>query len=126
MQLVKDGKTKKVQMLITTSPVNYQDETSVLVILEDVTELEALRSILPICVNCKKIRDDKNYWEKVESCLSKYLLALNAVISVFKQFNIKQNHLLTVKKPVVHPVRQRVFVEKLFQQKALNQDCRFL
>jgi PAS domain-containing protein len=73
MQLVKGNKTEQIQTLITTAPVNYQDETFVLVILEDVTEIEALRSILPICVNCKKIRDDKNYWQKVESYLSKYL-----------------------------------------------------
>ena len=73
MQLVKDNKTEQIQTLITTAPVNYSDETFVLVILEDVTEIEALRSILPICVNCKKIRDDKNYWQKVEGYLSKYL-----------------------------------------------------
>ncbi|MCP4217366.1 MAG: response regulator transcription factor [bacterium] len=29
-------------------------------------EIRALRGILPICVNCKKIRDDKGFWEQVE------------------------------------------------------------
>jgi CheY-like chemotaxis protein len=31
------------------------------------TELKILRGILPICVSCKKIRDDKGYWEQIES-----------------------------------------------------------
>ncbi|MFC2155828.1 response regulator [Acidobacteriota bacterium] len=31
------------------------------------TELKILRGILPICVSCKKIRDDKGYWKQIES-----------------------------------------------------------
>jgi|GEM_PF-1176584 len=30
-------------------------------------EIKALRGILPICANCKKIRDDKGYWKQIES-----------------------------------------------------------
>jgi hypothetical protein len=30
------------------------------------TEITKLRGILPICANCKKIRDDKGYWTQVE------------------------------------------------------------
>ena len=30
------------------------------------TEIKALRGILPICSSCKKIRDDKGYWQQVE------------------------------------------------------------
>jgi len=29
-------------------------------------EIKTLRGILPICSNCKKIRDDKGYWNQVE------------------------------------------------------------
>ncbi len=29
-------------------------------------EVKTLRGILPICANCKKIRDDKGYWNQVE------------------------------------------------------------
>ena len=29
-------------------------------------EVEMLRSLLPICASCKKIRDDKGYWNTVE------------------------------------------------------------
>ena len=34
------------------------------------TEIEKLRRILPICANCKKIRDDKGYWTQVEIYIS--------------------------------------------------------
>ena len=44
---------------------------------ERVTELEEalahvkqLHGILPICSYCKKIRDDQNYWQKVESYIT--------------------------------------------------------
>lgn len=30
-------------------------------------EIKTLRGILPICANCKKIRDDKGYWNQLES-----------------------------------------------------------
>lgn len=35
-------------------------------------EIKTLRGILPICSFCKKIRDDKGYWEKVEVYIHKY------------------------------------------------------
>ena len=38
-----------------------------MLILEDVTEETALRSLLPICAKCKKIRDDHNYWQRLEN-----------------------------------------------------------
>ncbi len=33
-------------------------------------EIKQLRGILPICANCKKIRDDKGYWTQVEVYIS--------------------------------------------------------
>ncbi len=36
------------------------------------SELQILRGILPICSFCKKIRDDKGYWEQVDIYLHKY------------------------------------------------------
>jgi hypothetical protein len=36
------------------------------------TEIRALRGILPICSFCKKIRDDKGYWEQVDVYISKH------------------------------------------------------
>ena len=33
-------------------------------------EVKALSGLLPICANCKKIRDGKNYWHRVESYIA--------------------------------------------------------
>lgn len=35
-------------------------------------EIKTLRGILPLCSFCKKIRDDKGYWEQVDVYIEKY------------------------------------------------------
>jgi RNase P subunit RPR2 len=40
-----------------------------------VTEVKTLSGIIPICANCKKVRDDKGYWEQVESYVSHHTSA---------------------------------------------------
>lgn len=35
-------------------------------------EVKELQQILPICMYCKSIRDDENYWQTVESYISHY------------------------------------------------------
>lgn len=36
------------------------------------TEIRTLRGIVPICASCKRIRNDKGYWERVEAYISKH------------------------------------------------------
>lgn len=36
------------------------------------SEVKTLRGLLPICASCKKIRDDKGYWNQIESYIGKY------------------------------------------------------
>jgi len=38
-------------------------------------EIKTLQGIIPICAGCKKIRDDRGYWEQVESYVSKHTKA---------------------------------------------------
>jgi hypothetical protein len=45
------------------------EEQLVLLILEDISEFTKLREIVPICMHCKKMRDDQNYWQNVEKYL---------------------------------------------------------
>jgi hypothetical protein len=33
-------------------------------------EVKTLSGLLPICAYCKNIRDDRNYWQKIESYIS--------------------------------------------------------
>ena len=35
-------------------------------------EVKELKGILPICASCKKIRDDKGYWQQIESYISSH------------------------------------------------------
>ena len=37
-----------------------------LVLKEHESEIKRLRGMLPICSSCKKIRDDKGYWNQIE------------------------------------------------------------
>jgi DNA-binding response OmpR family regulator len=34
------------------------------------SQIQQLRGLLPICVHCKRIRDDKNYWHSVETYIA--------------------------------------------------------
>ncbi len=36
-------------------------------ILDFATEIRQLKALIPICMYCKKVRDDGNYWQQVES-----------------------------------------------------------
>lgn len=36
------------------------------------SEVKSLSGLLPICANCKKVRDDKGYWRQVEEYISKH------------------------------------------------------
>lgn len=39
---------------------------------EKVDKVATLSGMLPICAHCKKIRDDRGYWERVEAFISKH------------------------------------------------------
>lgn len=39
-------------------------------ILRYTTQVRQLEELLPICAYCKKIRDDKNYWQQMESYIN--------------------------------------------------------
>lgn len=36
------------------------------------SEVKTLKGLLPICANCKKVRDDEGYWSQIESYLGKH------------------------------------------------------
>lgn len=73
MQLRTGDNVSDLHLLVTASPFEFQQERYVLLILDDISELIQLRSILPICCNCKKIRNDKEYWETIETYLSTHI-----------------------------------------------------
>lgn len=52
-------------LLITTSPLQVNGKQRALLMVEDVTAAESLMSLIPVCVSCKKIRDDQQ-WKNFE------------------------------------------------------------
>jgi len=61
-----------VHYVVTGSPFPFGAHDLVMLVLEDVTELVELRRIVPMCANCRKIRDNEEYWMNVEEYLSKH------------------------------------------------------
>ena len=58
----------------TTELANLEKEKNELIenLQKALTEVKTLRGILPLCSFCKKIRDDKGYWEQVDVYIHKY------------------------------------------------------
>jgi len=87
----KDGSIIDVE--ISTNGAVYREQKLIFCICRDITdkkraakeredlisklqktlaEIKMLRGILPLCSFCKKIRDDKGYWEQVDIYIHKY------------------------------------------------------
>ena len=52
--------------------INREKEHLIQNLQEALENVKQLQSLLPICANCKKIRDDKGYWNNVESYISQH------------------------------------------------------
>ena len=49
--------------------VEQQRERLIIELQRRLAEIRELRGMLPICAHCKKIRDDRGYWEAIETYL---------------------------------------------------------
>ncbi|MBU2552074.1 MAG: hypothetical protein KKB20_26925 [Proteobacteria bacterium] len=49
---------------------NDEKEDLIQELRDTLAEVKTLRGFIPICANCKKIRNDKGYWEQVEKYLA--------------------------------------------------------
>jgi len=47
-------------------------ETLIFDLQNNLKEIKTLKGLLPICAHCKKIRDDKGYWNQLESYIENY------------------------------------------------------
>ncbi|MFB3815245.1 MAG: PAS domain-containing protein [Terriglobales bacterium] len=63
----------ELELLISASPFLQANGKLVLLIVEDITEMSKLRSIIPICAQCKRIRNDAEYWEQVDGYFHEYI-----------------------------------------------------
>lgn len=58
---------KDVHLLVTATPIADSERELVLLCLQDISELIRLRSLIPICSSCKKVRNDDSYWQAFET-----------------------------------------------------------
>ncbi len=67
MTLAGVGGNSEVYLLVTAAPLHHEGGSYVILILEDISEMVELRKLIPICANCKKIRNEKQYWDSLEA-----------------------------------------------------------
>ncbi len=70
-QLLKANESLKVEILERQKIADERQK-----LIEDLTDalknIKTLRGLVPICASCKKIRDDKGYWNEVETYVSQH------------------------------------------------------
>ena len=67
LEVIQDKNKIEIYALITTSPFFYKEKWFALLIIEDISEIAELRRMIPICSVCKKVRDEKESWSRVET-----------------------------------------------------------
>jgi PAS domain-containing protein len=72
LELVHDGDTVDLYALVTASPFMYDGNQRALLIIEDISQMVELQRIVPICMLCKKVRNDDQYWTDVEAYFKRY------------------------------------------------------
>ncbi len=61
------GKSSSMIVTLHAAPANIKDEDFILVAVEDQTEVEKLRGLLPICMECNKIHDmETSKWVRID------------------------------------------------------------
>ena len=73
----KNGTEFPVEIML--SPIRIESQMLVLSIIRDIEQkkkqdekVKTLSGLLPICAWCKKIRDDKGYWTRVEEYIAEH------------------------------------------------------
>lgn len=52
--------------------IELENESLIEELKEAIGEVKVLSGLLPICSHCKKVRDDKGYWNQIESYIKKH------------------------------------------------------
>lgn len=60
----------RVNAMVRILTAERERDRLILELREAIEKVKTLSGLLPICAHCKKIRDDKGYWNQVESHLS--------------------------------------------------------
>ena len=72
--VVDDGSTDdtvaRVQAMVRIITAERERDQLIEKLQKALAEIKTLSALLPICANCKKIRDDNGYWEQIETYIS--------------------------------------------------------
>jgi AmiR/NasT family two-component response regulator len=60
-----------IEMALYKHQMEQEREGLIRELQEALLEVRRLSGLLPICISCKKIRDDRGYWNRVEEYISK-------------------------------------------------------
>lgn len=61
-----------IEMALYKHTMEQEREQLIRELSEALVEVRKLSGLLPICLACKKIRDDRGYWNRVEEYIQKY------------------------------------------------------
>lgn len=61
-----------VQDITARKKIESEREMLILELQNAIEQIKTLKGIVPICCSCKKIRDDKGYWEQVEEYVTRH------------------------------------------------------
>jgi hypothetical protein len=71
-----DAGTRKVfgvvQDITDRKRIEGEREDLIVELRQAIEQVKTLKGIVPICANCKKIRDDQGYWEQVDAYVSRH------------------------------------------------------
>ncbi len=67
-----DGSVQQMYAIVTASPLDYEGRPCALICVENLTLLLSLTDALPICMGCKKVRDE-GLWTEVEAYLDAHV-----------------------------------------------------
>jgi hypothetical protein len=73
LELDAGGSRRALHVLVTASPFQHGGQAFALLLLEDIGQLLELGAMIPICSYCKKIRNDQQYWQKLEAYFERTL-----------------------------------------------------
>jgi hypothetical protein len=61
--------SQRTNLLLSTSNSALEEKNEAL--NQALENVQTLRGLIPICANCKKVRDDHGFWEQVETYVSR-------------------------------------------------------
>ena len=73
LHVVHELGTREMQVLVTACPMPAGTDARAVLMMEDITSLSTLKSLIPICMKCKNVRQDEEYWETLEHYVHQHM-----------------------------------------------------